>query len=304
MRVLITGGSGLIGRALAKNLLVDGHDVIILSRSFDHIIPLPEGVKLVKWDAKTTHGWGHLVDGTTAIVNLAGASMAGDGFFPTRWTLARQNLISTSRVNASNAVNASVENANAKPRVVVQASAIGYYGYHDDELLTEQSPPGNDWGATFTAEVWEPSTLPVESLGVRRVTVRSGVVFSTDGGALPRLLLPFRLFVGGPMGSGRQWYSWIHIHDQVRALRFLIESNEAKGAFNLTAPQPEQNGEIAKLIGKMMRRPAIIPVPGFALKLAFGAVADVVLKGQRVLPHRLLEHGFSFFLPFSGGRPA
>ena len=250
MQVVITGGTGLIGRALSANLLADGHEVIALSRSVQQTATLPEGVKVVRWDAKTVEGWGHLVDGATAVVNLAGASLAGEGFFPTRWTEKRQGIIRESRLNASRAVIESVVQAESKPQVIIQSSAVGYYGYHHDEILNEQSKQGDDWGASFTADVWEPSTLPVEAFDVRRVIIRSGVVLSIEGGALPRLLLPFQLFVGGPMGSGKQWYSWIHIHDHVRALRFLIEKNDAHGAFNLTAPNPEMYGEIAKIINK------------------------------------------------------
>jgi uncharacterized protein (TIGR01777 family) len=255
------------------------------------------GVRIQRWDACTTEGWGHLADGADAIVNLAGASLAGEGFFPTRWTEGRRRIIRESRLNSSRAVVEAVAQAAQKPRVVIQSSAVGYYGFHGDEILSEGSEPGDDWAARFTAEEWEPSTLPIEEMGVRWVVARTGVVLSTEGGALPRLLLPFRLFAGGPMGSGNQWYSWIHIQDQARALRFLIESDGARGAFNLTAPNPVTNGELAKLMGKIMGRPAFVPVPGFAMRLAFGEVADVVLKGQRVVPQRLLDLGFEFRLP-------
>jgi hypothetical protein len=187
-----------------------------------------------------------------------------------------------------------VTQAEQKPRVVIQASGVGYYGYRGDEALTEESGPGDDWAARFTAEEWEPSTASVEEMGVRRVVARTGVVLSTEDGALPRLLLPFRLFVGGPMGNGKQWVSWIHLEDQARALRFLIENEEAQGAINITSPNPVTNGELAKAIGKVMGRPSWIPVPGFALRLAFGEVAEVVLKGQRAVPQRLLDLGFEF----------
>lgn len=297
MRVVIAGGTGLIGRALSANLASDGHEVIVLSRSPERATRLPDGVRAEGWDARTAEGWGHLADGADAIVNLAGASMAGEGFFPTRWTDQRQRVISDSRIHAGSAVIAAVEQATQKPRVVVQSSAVGYYGFHGEEALTEEAEPGDDWGGRFTSEVWETATAPVEEMGVRRVVARSGIVFSTEDGALPRLLLPFRLFVGGPMGSGDQWYSWIHVQDEARALRFLIETEEARGAFNLTAPHPMTNGELAKLIGRAMGRPAFIPVPGFAMKLAFGEVADVVLKGQRALPQRLLDLGFEFRFP-------
>jgi uncharacterized protein (TIGR01777 family) len=302
MRVLITGGTGPIGRALSANLASDGHEVIVLSRSPERArspergTHLPDGVRVERWDARTPEGWGHLADGAGAIVNLAGASLAGESFFPTRWTEERQRLIGDSRIHAGRAVVEAIERAEQKPRVVVQSSAVGYYGFRE-EVLTEEAEPGDDWGARFTAEIWEPSTAPVEEMGVRRVVVRSGVVFSTEDGALPRLLLPFRLFAGGPMGSGNQWYSWIHAQDEARALRFLIESEEASGAFSLTAPNSITNGELARLIGKLMGRPAFIPVPGFAMRLAFGEVADVVLKGQRAVPKRLLDLGFEFRFP-------
>ena len=296
MRVLITGGTGLIGRALSANLAADGYEVILLSRSPERATHLPDGVQAERWDAHTAEGWGHLADGATAIINLAGTSLAGDGFFPTRWTDERRRVIRDSRLNSSRAVVEAVAQAEQKPRVVLQSSAVGYYGF-GEEVLSEKDGPGVDWAARFTAEEWEPSTAPVEEIGVRRVVVRSGIVLSTEGGAFPRLLLPFRLFAGGPMGSGKQWYSWIHLQDQARALRMLIETEEARGAFNLTAPNAVTNGELAKLIGRVMGRPAFLPVPGFAMRLAFGEVADVVLKGQQAMPERLLDLGFEFRFP-------
>jgi uncharacterized protein (TIGR01777 family) len=295
MHVIITGGTGLIGRALSTHLVAHKYEVIVLSRSPAKSSPIP-GVRIERWDARTIHGWGHLANGAAAIINFAGTNLAGEGFFPTRWSKTRQNDIRESRINASRAVIEAVTQAQQKPGVIVQSSAVGYYGFHD-EVLTEKAAAGDDWGARFTANEWETSTLPIEEMGVRRIVIRSGIVFSRDGGALPRLLLPFRLFVGGPMGHGRQWYSWIHYLDHVRALRFLIENDTAAGAFNLTAPNPVTNGELAKKIGRIMHRPSFIPVPGFAMKLAFGEVADVVLKGQRVIPQRLTDLDFNFLFP-------
>jgi len=294
MRILITGGSGLIGRAISAELVSRGHEVIALSRSPERVNGLPGSVQVVRWDARTSEGWGHLADGAGAIVNLAGASIAGESFFPSRWTDEQRRIIRESRLDASHAVVEAIEQAGRKPDVLIQASGVGYYGFHGDEILTEEDGPGNDWAARFTAEEWEPSTATVEQMGVRRVVVRTGVVLSTEEGALPRLLLPFRLFAGGPMGSGRQWYSWISLQDEARSLRFLIETEEARGAFNLTAPNPVTNRELARIIGRVMGRPSFIPVPGFALRLAFGEVAEVVLQGQRALPQRLLDLGFEF----------
>jgi uncharacterized protein (TIGR01777 family) len=297
MRVIITGGSGLIGRALTETLTSDGHEVIILSRSPKRVADLPSGARAEGWDAHTAGGWAHLADGADAIVNLAGANLAGEGFFPSRWTDERKRTQRESRVNAGRAVVEAVEQATVKPRVVVQASGIGYYGPRGDEIITEEGAAGNDWIARVAAQDWEPSTAAVEEMGVRRVIVRTGMVLSSKEGALPRLLLPFRLFAGGPMGSGKQWYSWIHLQDEARAIRFLIEHDQASGPFNMVAPEPVTNGELARLIGRIMGRPSFLPVPAFALKLAFGEVATVVLEGQRAVPRRLMDLGFEFQFP-------
>ncbi len=294
MRVIITGGTGLIGRALSANLAADGHEVIVLSRSPDRASGLPSGVQAERWDGQTADGWADLADGADAIVNLAGASLAGESFFPSRLTEERKRLIRDSRVNAGRAVVEAVRQASDKSRVVIQSSGVGYYGPHGDEKLDEDAPPGDDWGGQMSSQDWEPATAPVETMGVRRAIIRSGVVLDAREGAFVRLLLPFRLFVGGPMGSGKQWMSWIHREDEARAIRFLIENEEASGPFNLSSPNPLTNADLARAVGRVLGRPSFIPVPGFALNLAFGEVADTILKGQRVVPHRLQEMGFTF----------
>jgi uncharacterized protein (TIGR01777 family) len=297
VRVIITGGTGLMGRALSESLLADNHEAIILSRSPERAKDLPAGAQAVAWEGRTAEGWGHLADGADAIVNLAGANLAGESFFPSRWTDERKALIRESRAYAGQAVVEAVDQASQKPGVVIQASGVGYYGAHGDEIVTEEGKAGRGFGARVASEYWEPSTAPVESMGVRRVVIRSGPVLSTDGGALPRQLLPFRLFVGGPMGSGKQWYSWIHMADQVAAIRFLIKNEAASGPFNLTAPNPLTNAQFAKVVGRVMGRPSFVPLPGFALELAFGEVAGVLLEGQRAVPQRLVDLGFEFQFP-------
>lgn len=294
MRVIITGGTGLIGSALAQNLSADGYEVIVLTRSPQRETGLPAGVRAVGWDARSAEGWGPLVEGAAAIVNLAGASVAGEAFLPARWTDERKRLLRDSRIHAGEAVVEAVERAEEKPGVVIQASGIGYYGFHGDEVLDEDAAPGHDFLARLAAYEWEPSTAAVEALGVRRAIIRTGVVLAKEGGALPRQLLPFRLFVGGPMGSGKQWVSWIHLADEVGAIRFLIEHPEAEGAFNLAAPGAVTNAQFAQAIGRVIKRPALLPLPGFAMKLAFGEVADVLLEGQRAAPRRLQELGYRF----------
>ncbi len=296
MRILITGGTGLIGSALAAELAQAGHEVIVLTRNPDKATGLPAGVRAERWDGRTAQGWGHLADGAGAIVNLAGASIAGEGLLPSRWTDERKHLILQSRLDAGRAVVEAVQQAAHKPGVVVQASGIGIYGFAGDRLLDETAPAGTDWLAQVAVQ-WEAATAPVEAMGVRRVVIRTAVVFSRTGGVLPLMLLPFRLFVGGPVGSGKQYVAWIHLADEVGAIRFLIENPAASGPFNLVAPDVMTNAEVSRVIGRVLRRPSWFPLPAFAMRLMFGEVATLLLEGQRAQPKRLLELGYTFRFP-------
>lgn len=296
MRIIITGGTGLIGSKLAQRLAAANYDIIILSRNPDKTTGLPAGVKAVKWDSQTAEGWGHLADGAKAIVNLAGASIAGDGFIPSRWTDKRKKLILDSRVKAGQAVVEAVNAAATKPELVVQSSAVGYYGPHGDETLSEATGPGQDFLAQV-CQAWEKSVQPVVQQEVRLVVIRTGVVLSTQGGAFPLLLLPHKLFAGGPMGSGKQYLPWIHLEDEVRAIQFLIENSQAQGVYNLCVPEPVTNRQMSRAIGQAIRRPSFLPVPGFALKLLLGEAASLVLDSQRQVPQRLVQSGFTFNHP-------
>jgi uncharacterized protein (TIGR01777 family) len=287
MKVIITGGTGLIGRALTRELIRDGHQVWVLSRNPAKMKTLP-GVELVKWDGETAQGWGGLVNGADALVNLAGQNI-GDS----RWTRQQKMLVRSSRIAAGRAVASAVLQANRKPGVVVQASGVGYYGVVDDRPLDEVSPPGSDFLAKLSVE-WEASTQPVEQLGVRRVVVRTGVVLDASEGALPRMLLPFRLLVGGPLGNGSQWLPWIHLRDEVDAIRFLIKNENAFGPFNLTSPQPVTNADFGKAIARVLHRPYWLPVPAFALRLVLGEMSTLVLDGQRPYPRKLVGLGYQF----------
>lgn len=300
MRVIITGGSGLIGRALTSSLTNDGHEVIILSRSPGRVSGLPDKARAVGWDAKTADGWEDVADGAEAIVNLAGASLAGEGFFPSRWTPERKQRIRQSRLGAGRAVVDAVDRAANKPGVVIQASAIDYYGTSEDEKFTEDHDAGDGFLPNLCVE-WEASTAPVETHGVRRAVIRTGLVLSSRDGALPRVILPYKLFAGGRFGSGRQWWSWIHLEDEARAIRFLIENSQADGPYNLTAPNPLTNDEFGRTLARTMGRPHWFPVPGFLMRALFGEVSEVVLEGQRVLPEKLQSQGFSFSFPHLEG---
>jgi uncharacterized protein (TIGR01777 family) len=291
MKIIITGGTGLIGSALVNALLPEQHEIIVTSRGPEKVKTLPSAVKVVKWDSKTRAGWGEYVNGADAIVNLAGESLA-----PLPWWLGnRKATVRASRVNAGRAIVDAIQNAKIKPRTVIQASAIGYYGIHGDETLTENSPAGNDFLASVCVD-WEAATAPVEAMGVRRAIYRTGLVLALEHALLlPLMALPFRFFVGGKVGSGRQWMSWIHIADEIAGLRYLIENEDARGAFNFTTPNPVRNQDFAQALGKALKRPAAVPVPAFALKIPLGEMADLVLlNGQRVVPERLEKSGFQF----------
>lgn len=291
MRVLITGGSGLIGRALAPKLVEAGHSVVLLSRNPDRLEDLGEGVTAEGWDGRTTLGWGPLVDGDAAIINLAGENLA-DG----RWTEDRKRRILESRVDSTRAVSEAVLKARSKPAVLLQGSAVGYYGPHEGEAVPETAPPGDD----FLAQVcvaWEKASDPVAEAGVRRVILRTGVVLAEEGGALPQMALPFRFFAGGPLGSGDQGVPWIHIDDVTRAMVFLLNEPEASGPFNLTAPHPVDNRKLSDTLGDVLGRPSFLKAPSFALHLALGEMADMLLTGQKAVPAALEEAGFEFRFP-------
>lgn len=297
MRIIVTGGTGMIGRPLTAALSAAGHEVIVLSRSPGTKSGMPAGVRLHKWDAKTAEGWVDLLNADTVIINLAGENLAGSSFLPQRWTDQRKERLERSRINTGRAVAAAVDAAPEKPRAVLQSSGVGYYGSDkSSDVKDESAPPGDDFLARLCVE-WEQSSAGVTAHGVRHVILRTGLVLSSEDGSLPRLLLPYQLFVGGPFGSGRQYWSWIHLEDTVRAIHFLAESGDATGPYNLTAPNPLPNREFGKALGSAMGRPSLIPVPGFALRLVVGEVATVVLDGQRAIPAALDDAGFQFSFP-------
>lgn len=285
MRILVTGGTGLIGVPLCHKLASSGHEVIVLTRNpAAHAGRLSRRVRLEQWDGRTPAGWGHLLTGQTAIINLAGENPAH-----WRWTPAHRKRVLESRLHAAQAIAEAIHSAAQPPCVLLQASAVGYYGDCGDDLVIEASPPGDDWRAQVCV-AWEDATA---GLDVRRCLLRIGIVLDSQGGALPAMLLASRLY-GKCMGSGKQWIPWIHTHDVARSIHFLLDEPKASGVFNLTAPHPETNRHLMQALSSITARPPLLPVPAWALWLALGEMATTVLDSQRVLPERLLALGFHF----------
>lgn len=283
MHILITGGSGFIGRALCPQLTQAGHELSVLTRDPDRAAPGLNGVHLIQRLAQAGR-----VD---AVINLAGEPLA-EG----RWNAQRKQAFRDSRIGTTTALLQWIEAQPQRPRVLVSGSAIGYYGPRDDTPLDESSPAGSDFAAQLCRD-WESEALKAEALGMRVCLVRTGVVLGKDGGALAKMLPPFKLGAGGPMGDGRQWMSWVHRSDLVRLIQWLLEQELARGPYNGTAPQPVSNRVFAQTLAGVLQRPAVLSTPAFALKLMFGEMSTLLLTGQRVLPARAQAQGFRFRYP-------
>jgi uncharacterized protein (TIGR01777 family) len=301
MNILITGGTGLIGRKLVNSLLLDGHQITILTRDPQKAKDqLPSTIQAIKWDGASYQGWGGIINQIDAVINLAGESIAGKSLyqiFMQRWSQERKNRISQSRIKIGMALSEAIRTASKKPDVLIQSSAVGYYGSRGPEKVIESSAVGNDYLAQVCLD-WENSTASIEDVGVRRVIIRTGLVLDANDGILPVMLLPFKLFMGGPIGGGNQYIPWIHIQDQVDAIRYLATEENATGPYNLTAPNPVTNRDFSKIAGRVLRRPNWIPLPGFVLKLALGEKSTLILDGQRAIPQRLNEAEFKFKFEF------
>lgn len=280
MRVLVTGGTGFIGRALCRQLMGAGHEPCVLTRNPAKAAAKLPGVQLVE----------HLEQAGTvqAVINLAGEPLA-DG----RWTTQRKQVFRESRIGTTHRLLQWIAAQPVRPRVLVSGSAIGYYGPRDDTPLTEDSPAGDDFAAQLCRD-WEHEALQGQASGLRVCIVRIGVVLGKDGGALAKMLPPFKLGAGGPMGDGQQWMSWVHRQDLLRLILWLLENDQAQGIYNGTAPEPVRNRDFAQVLGKVLDRPAMITTPALALKLMFGEMATLLLTGQRVLPAQAQAQGFVF----------
>lgn len=286
MKIAVTGATGLIGKALTEKLHKEGNEISVVSRRNAVSSPF----RIVPWDPERGVFDARPLEGIDAVVHLAGETIAE------RWTKAKKQRIRASRVEGTRVLVDGLKGLSKPPSVFVGASAVGFYGNRGDEDLDETSGPGTGF-LTEVCQAWEAETARASELGMRVVAMRTGIVLSTKGGALGQMLLPFKLGLGGPVGSGKQWMSWIHIDDVVGAYAFALQQS-LSGVANMTAPQPARNAEFTKALGRALGRPAFLPAPGFALKLVFGEMAqDLLLDGQKVYPHRLESAGYEFQYP-------
>ena len=287
MRIAIAGGTGFIGASLVRQLLANGDDVAVLSRNPSRV----RAGRGVEWHPPKPGAWTAEVQSADVVINLAGESI-GEG----RWTESRKRALLASRIEPTGALVAAMQEKPDARRLFLSVSAVGYYGLHGDELIDEAAPAGDGLLAEITKR-WEAAAREVGE-AARLVILRFGVVLDRDGGALAKMLLPFRFGVGGPIGTGRQWMSWIARDDVVGAVQWAIANPNARGAYNVTSPQPVSNRDFSQALGRALHRPAFMPVPAFVLRTLFGEMADeVLLGGQRVVPARLQREGFAFQFP-------
>lgn len=290
MKLVITGASGFIGTALCRELLQRGHTLTLLTRGAPR--EPNTGVKRWHhWTPGTLRDWDAELDGVDGVVNLAGEPIAEE-----KWSATQRRRLEKSRVDATHVLIQACAKAQHRPKFLINASAVGYYGPRGDEIITEEAAPGTDFLSQLCCN-WEGEARQAEQLGMRVVLLRTGIVLGAGGGALAKMVPPFKWFTGGPLGSGKQWMSWIHLHDQVRLILYLMENPQAAGPVNATAPNPERNKDFSRALGKVLHRPSWLPVPGFLLRIGLGEMADMLLTGQRVIPAVAQKLGFEFRYP-------
>jgi len=299
MKIFVTGATGFIGRRLIPSLLTDGHEVTALSRSAVRAKKiLGERAKVVEGNPLASGSWQEEVGRCDAVINLC-----GEPILKKKWTPARKRLLLDSRIIPTKLIVAALETAQRRPQVLVSGSAISYYGSHDAELLTEDSSPGpKEFFAVALVVDWENEALKANRLGVRVVTLRTGIVLGRGGGALTEMTKAFKFFAGGPIGNGRQYMSWIHIDDHIGMTKLALTNSGISDGLNMTAPSPVTNREFMRAIGRTLGRPSRLPVPGFVLKLLFGEGAGLLLEGQRVLPKKAQDARYQFL--YSALEPA
>lgn len=292
MHIVITGGTGFIGRALCRTLLYDGHRVTVLTRRASEASRLlGSSVDVVEWKALECGAWEHCLDGADAVVNLAGAPIAN-----ARWTDARKRLLTDSRVLTTRLLVEAMSRRSSKPRTLISASGIGYYGASDDRILDEGAARGHGFLADLCL-AWEAEAMRAAQFGTRVVLLRTGMVLEQDGGALPKMLLPFRLCAGGPIMPGTQWVSWIHRRDHIGLIMWTLTKPTVSGPVNAVAPEPVTMKTFCQVLGRALHRPSWLPVPGFALQLLLGELGTLMTTGQRVSPSKADSGGYRFQYP-------
>jgi uncharacterized protein (TIGR01777 family) len=290
MKILITGGTGFVGTQLTSRLIQDGHELTILSRSAKRSADIPRGMSYLQGDPTQKGPWQEAIKNHDAVINLAGASIFA------KWTEEHKKAIRESRVSTTRNIVEGMPSHPPKEFTLFSTSAVGYYGFCGDEELTEESLKGDDFLARIASE-WEGEALKAQGKGARVVITRFGIVLGEKGGALGQMIPLFKKYIGGPIGSGKQWFSWVHIKDLSEVFAFLMKHPEISGPVNFCSPNPVRNKDLAKALGKVLHRPSFMPAPGFMIKLVLGEFGSVILEGQRVIPKRLLESGFAFQYP-------
>lgn len=292
MNVVVTGGTGFIGRPLCTALCEDSHTVTLMTRRPAEAQPVfGRAVTVVEWNGREGGVWEQALEGADAVINLAGAPIAD-----ARWTTARKRLLTDSRVSTTRLLVDALSRRSSKPRTLISASGIGYYGASDDRVLDEGAPRGRGFLAELCLE-WEAAALEAAAFGTRVVTLRTGMVLEQDGGALPKMLLPFRLFAGGPIMPGSQWVSWIHRRDHIGLIQWALTTEAVSGPVNAVAPGAVTMRTFCSQLGRVLRRPSWLPVPGFALEAALGELGTLMTTGQRVSPVKALAGGYQFQYP-------
>lgn len=287
MKILLAGATGFIGKPLTNELLKAGHDLILLSRNPSKVISRPS-LTLLPWDGETAGSWTKSADGVDAVINLA-----GEGIADKRWSAARKKALMESRTKSAQAIVNFIRNAKKRPSILVNASAVGFYGNVPEGTVTENSPRGTGFLAE-TCDLWEKAAQEAEMLGVRTVLIRIGIVLEKGGGALSKMVFPFQIGAGGPLGSGKQWFPWVHRDDIIGAILFALNTSALSGPVNLVSPNPVTMNDFCKALGKVLHRPSWAPVPGFVLKIMLGEMADMLLGGQQAVPQKLTAAGYSF----------
>jgi uncharacterized protein (TIGR01777 family) len=292
MHIVVTGGTGFIGRPLCVSLCQEGHRVTLLTRRKEEVQrSCGSTVTSVEWNGKEAGAWEHCLEGADAVINLAGAPIAD-----VRWTDARKRLLTESRVLTTRLLVEALSRRSSKPRTLISASGIGYYGASDDRVLDEGTARGQGFLADLCLQ-WEAEALRAAQFGTRVVILRTGMVLEQDGGALPKMLLPFRLFAGGPIMPGTQWVSWIHRHDHIGLIQWLLARPSVSGPVNAVAPEAVKMNKFCEALGRVLHRPSWLPLPGFALHVALGELGTLMTTGQRVNPAKALSGGYVFHYP-------